>query len=284
MSVETGCDAWLVQEMKDIGRLARSLASQPAGKTLHDICSANSAPQSDASGAIIHAAPDAAPVADLYQALVQGQYSAALGLCHRFQNAYRSDKAAIYAWLLLPVISKLGQDWAEDKISFEQSAFAFSLMHSLLDVIGRQSFQSQAKHEALKLGHVLVAVAPGDTHDFGARILTEYLSLQGWDVSFVDGRNTPEIAALLQSRRTEALALSISVDSAFSGLADMIADWRHVNASRHLEIIVGGSAIQPNRDQYGFLQADCVAMNLNEAAEHLLGQLVSGRNERPGVS
>lgn len=263
-----------------MGRLARSLACQSAAKATDDACSPNAAPQSDASVTT----SETESVNALYEALLQGQYSAALGLCDRFQSTYQPGRAAIYARLLLPVIGRLGQDWTADRISFEESAFAFSMLHSILDVLGRQPLQAQARQRALRLGHVLVAVAPGDTHDFGARILTEYLSLQGWNASFVDGRNTPEIAALLQSRRVDALALSISVDSAFSGLADMISEWRHVNASRHLEIIIGGSAIQSKRDQYGFLQADCIAMTLNEAAEHLLTQLVSGRKERPGLS
>lgn len=280
MSVETGCEAWLLHEMQETGRLARARAGLPTGKAMMDISSAFAAHKSGAQRSM----PEHAPVSALHEALVQGQFSEALDLCHQFRKTHRTDMAAVYARLLLPVIGILGEDWNEDRISFEQSAFAFSLMHNILEFLSRQPNEAQSERDALCLGHVVVAVAPGDTHDFGARILTEYLALKGWRATFIDGRNTATIAALLQSRRIEALALSVSVDSAFFGIADMIADWRHVSASRHLEIIVGGSAIQPNRDQYGFLQADCIAMNLNEAAEYLLGQLVSGRYERPELS
>ncbi|MGP9789525.1 cobalamin B12-binding domain-containing protein [Roseinatronobacter sp. NSM] len=273
-SLYQGCASWLQHGLQalghDIGQRATSMniaaSAQPAA--LHKLAGKSAA----------------VPVEDLHLALLQGELARALEICRAFRAAQRHDRASVYARLLLPVIAQLGRDWSEDRASFEDVAFAYSLMHRIIETLGESDTPNRRGQGGLHLGRVIVAVAPGDAHDFGARVLVKHLQLQGWDAQFVDGASTREIMPLLQAGPVDALAISVGTDSAFIGLADMISEWRYAQASQHTEVIVGGAAIVPPFGHYSFLQADQVGLRINEMSEHLLSQMMHGRYGRWSLS
>lgn len=271
-----GCDSWLVRGLealgRDIGARAgtsnRSATLQSSGTALRSVSTR----------------PGVVPVAELHIALLKGSFAQALEICQSFRSSQRHDRAAVYVRLLLPVIFQLGRDWSEDRAGFEQIAFAYSLIHRIIESLGETAQSVARVGTQLHLGRAIVAVAPGDAHDFGARVLVKHLELQGWDVAFVDGFSTQKVAALLQNGPVDALALSVSTDSAFIGLADLIQEWRCIEADQHTEVIVGGAAIMPPYGHYNFLQADQVGLRINEMSEHLLSQMTNGRYGRWSLS
>ncbi|MCC5959062.1 MAG: cobalamin-dependent protein [Rhodobacteraceae bacterium] len=271
-----GCDSWLVRGLEALGRdiggragtSIRSATLQGTGTALRSVS----------------ATPGVVPVDELHLALLKGNFAKALEICRSFRSAQRHDRAAVYVRLLLPVILQLGRDWTDDRAGFEQIAFAYSLMHRIIETLGEATPAMARARAPLHLGRAIVAVAPGDAHDFGARVLVKHLELQGWDVAFVDGFNTQKVAALLKSGPVDALAVSVSTDSAFIGLADLIGEWRSVEAAQHTEVIVGGAAIMPPYGHYSFLQADQVGLRINEMSEHLLSQMTNGRYGRWSLS
>ena len=269
-----GCSSWLVQGLEALGRdigarVGRLNTAAPLqGTALHSVRSGQ-----------VHV-----PVDDLHMALLKGEYANALQICRAFRSAQRHDRSAVYGRLLLPVIAQLGRDWSEDRAGFEQIAFAYSLMHRIIETLGAADTPKVRNGGALHLGHVVVVVAPGDTHEFGARVLVKHLELRGWDVTFVDGSSTGRVTPLLQAGPVDAVAISVSTDSAFMGLADLIGEWRCVDSAQHTEVIVGGAAIMPPYDHYRFLQADKVGLHIDEMSEHLLSQMTHGRYGRWSLS
>lgn len=271
-NADQGCDTWLIQGIETLGQnvVARAIGQTHRNKRMSAPPLGN-APKSDSCTASVKA---------LHDALLTGQFATSLKICHTFMRAHKHDKTAVYLQLLLPTISELGRDWSEDRAGFDEIAFAYSLMHKIIETLGRSSAFEKDQRRALNLGRVIVAVAPTDTHEFGARILVEYLNLRGWDVIFVDSDNTPGIAATLQNEDIDALALSVSTDTALLDLADMIAEWRRMDRTQRVRIIVGGSAIIAPRDQYSFLQADQIGLNMNQVSEYLLKQATNDRHGR----
>lgn len=273
-SLYQGCGSWLRHGLQalghDIGLRANSMNIAATAQTsaLHEVSEKK---------AVV-------PVDDLHLALLKGELARALEICRAFRAAQRHDRAGVYGRLLLPVIAQLGRDWSEDRAGFEDVAFAYSLMHRIIETLGESDAPKLRGQGGLHLGRVIVAVAPGDAHDFGARVLVKHLQLQGWDALFVDGFSTREIMPLLQAGPVDALAVSVSTDSAFIGLADMISEWRCAQASQHTEVIVGGAAIVPPFGHYNFLQADQVGLRINEMSEHLLSQMMHGRYGRWSLS
>lgn len=220
-----------------------------------------------------------ATVDKLHDALLNARYAAALNICDRFIQTQRQDGTAIYLRLLLPTIRELGRDWADDRAGHNQIAFAFSLMQKLIDALGKTGV-AMPRHKALSLGRVIVAVAPLDEHDSGARIAAQYLTQKGWDVIFVDGNSSTKIAALLQAESFDALALSVSTDTALLNLADMIADCRLADRSHRVRIFVGGAAIMTPYEQYDFLEADHVGIDIDALSAYLLRQAAHDRSGR----
>jgi len=273
--VNQDCDSWLVQGIEALSRNVGAHAMRLAdpGQSEGMVCDG-----------VVSSVPFTFSVIALHDALLRGQFAAALKICLNFRAARRHDSTAVYLQLLLPAIAELGRDWSEDRAGFAQIAFAYSLMHKIIETLGTTERLTVDPHRALSLGRVIVAVAPEDTHDFGARIMAESLRLQGWHVTFVDGTNTPKVAALLQNQPVDALALSVSTDTAFVGLADMISDWRSADRSHRMEIIVGGAAIVAPFGQYSFLQADRVGLRINELSDHLHMQITSDRHGRRNLS
>ena len=273
--VDQGCESWLVQ---GIEALSRKIGAQAI--KLADQAQSEGAAFSDAVSSV----SDMHSVNALHDTLLKGQFAVSLKLCLSFRASRQHDGTAVYLQLLLPTIAELGRDWTEDRAGFEQIAFAYSLMHKIIETLGATDRLARKQDRVLSLGRVIVAVAPEDTHDFGARIMAESLNLQGWNVTFVDGTNTAKVAGLLQHEPVDALALSVSTDTAFVGLADMIADWRCADSSQRIEIIVGGSAITAPVNQYNFLQADHVGLRINELSDHLHRQITNDRYGRRNLS
>lgn len=218
-------------------------------------------------------------VAALHEALLNGEFATSLEICDRFRKRQGHGMAAVYLQLLLPTIRGLGRDWTDDRAGYEQIAFAFSLMHKIIETLGKTGVE-QHRNTTLNLGSVIVAAAPSDMHDFGARIVAGHLSLKGWDVTFVDGFNSQEVATILKTKQVDALAISVSTDTAFLNLADMIAECRFADSSQRTEIFVGGAAIVSPHDQYSFLQADHVGINIEEVSAYLLRQATQNRYGR----
>lgn len=272
---DQGCGSWLIQGIEG---LSHSVGAQATRLGDHDQLGET------AFNGALSSASETFSVHALHDALLKGQFASALKLCHRFRAARPHDRTAVYLQLLLPCIAELGRDWSEDRAGFAQIAFAYSIMHKIIETLGATDSLANRPHKALSLGRVIVAVAPKDTHDFGARIMTESLNLQGWDVTFVDSTNTAKIATLLQNETVDALAVSVSTDTAFVGLADMIADWRGADGSQRLKVIVGGSAFAAPYEQYSFLQADHVGLRINELSEHLHRQITYDSGGRRNLS
>ena len=269
------CDSWLVQGIEALGRNVGTHATRLAG-TRHSQGSALSDALAQPSS--IHS------VDALHAALLKGQFAAALNICLAFRASVPHDSTAVYLQLLLPTITELGRDWSEDRAGFDQIAFAYSLMHKIIETLGSKHAVASKQRIKLTFGRVIVAVAPEDTHEFGARIMAESLIMHGWDVIFVDGFSTAKIASILKHDAVNALAISVSTDTAFVGLADMISDWRCADSLQRTEIIVGGSAIMAPFDQYNFLQADHVGLRINEVSDHLLRQVTSDSIGRRNLS
>lgn len=273
--VNQSCDSWLIQGLEALRRNVGAHAISPTDPEPLEMAALSRA---------IPSAPYTFSVNALHDALLKGQFTASLKICLNFRAARPHDSAAVYLQLLLPTIAELGHDWSKDRAGFAQIAFAYSLMHKIIETLGASGTLANRPHGGLTLGRVIVGVAPEDTHDFGARILAESLNLQGWDVTFVDGTNTSLIAALLQREPVDAVALSVSTDTAFLGLADMISEWRCADSAQRVEIIVGGSAIVAPGAHYSFLQADRVGLRINELSDHLHRQLTSDRYGRRNLS
>ncbi len=216
---------------------------------------------------------------ELAKAVLAGDYTRALGVCRIALEHPEIGTQRVYQRLLLPAIRIVGQAWADDTATFAETSLAFALLHRLLDRLSRaqSDLHDLTKRARACQEQILVAVAPGDTHSFGARILTQELLLRGWSVSFFDHEQTDAVIAEFAKRGFAAMAISVSCDESLAGLADFVTTCRLANRDPQMEVLIGGAAIQPPFGQYGFLGADKVGLAIDEVTTYLSGKWI----ERP---
>ena len=214
----------------------------------------------------------------LFDAVISGQFEQGQDLCRAALANPDVGLQRIHALLMLPVIRRVGTAWAEDTASFEQTSMAFTLLHRLLDRLAQGPAPGPGLATSLKLNvarqRLMVAVAPGDTHSFGAMILTQELRLRGWGVTFFDHSQCDHVIAALAEQSFDTLAISVSCDESLAGLSDLVATCRMASRDPKLEILVGGAAIQAPFGQYGFLQADKVGLSIEEVVVALASREV----------
>lgn len=212
---------------------------------------------------------------ELTDSVLSGNYRRALQICREALAHPEIGPPRIHECVLLPVIRRIGQSWTEDTAGFSQVSVAHILLHRLLErlsrarIIERQAPVRLLAHDA----HVMVTVAPGDTHDFGARILSQNLQMSGWPVTFYNQRQSEKVVPELGRKDYLAVAISVSCDEKLAGLADYVATCRMASNNPGLQVLIGGAAIQPPFGQYGFLGADRVGLAIDEVAPYLSDHL-----------
>lgn len=211
--------------------------------------------------------------AALFDAVISGNYAQALDLCQQTLAQPDIGARGIHTALMLPAIRMVGQAWADDSASFAQTSLGFCLLHRLLDRLSQDmASKGMSGGEGRLLAgqqRIMVAVAPGDSHSFGAMILTEELRLRGWFVTFYDHSQNDAVIQALARQSFDTLAISVSCDESLVGLADFVTTCRIANNNPQMEIMIGGAAIQAPFGQYGFLQADRVGLSIEDVVSVL---------------
>lgn len=202
------------------------------------------------------------PAQRLERHLVSGAFSDALALCRQLPPGQ-------HAALFLAVIRQLESRWKTDSIGFADLAFAFYQLRHLIDgvasgpAVPAATMTSMAGSQDLR---ILVALAHGEKHSFGAQILAGELAAQGWAVAQDLSGQGERLGALVAQNRFDVLALSIGHDAALDGLADRIGDLRAQSCHARMSVMLGGGAFAEPRRQYAFLGADTVALSAAEAS------------------
>lgn len=210
-------------------------------------------------------------IGHLTDAVLSGAYRHAVEICQNALSNPRVGIERIHHALLLPVIRNVGVAWANDTAEFTQTSMAFTLLHRLIDRITALQ-AGHWSHDQVLAAHMpkaLVAVAPGDTHSFGATILTQELRLNGWSVTCRDHRHCDAVLSDLAECNFAALAVSVSCDESLAGLADFVTACRMAARDPRLVVVIGGAAIQAPYDQYTFLGADKVGLAIEDVAAYL---------------
>lgn len=202
------------------------------------------------------------PAQRLERHLVTGAFGDALALCRQLAPGQ-------HAALFLAVIRQLEGRWKTDSIGFADLAFAFYQLRHLIDNVASGPavpLAATGSMTGLQDLRILVALAHGEKHSFGAQILAGELAAQGWVVVQDLSGQGERLGALVAQNRFDVLALSIGHDAALDGLADCIADLRGLSCHARMSVLLGGDAFAEPRRQYAFLGGDAVALSAAEAS------------------
>jgi MerR family transcriptional regulator, light-induced transcriptional regulator len=169
-----------------------------------------------------------------------------LGIENSVEEAIKNGFSAhdIYINVFGSSQAKIGEMWHEGLITSAMEHFATeSTLAQMIKV--SQSF-STSKRNGFK---VIVACVEGNLHSFGARIVADFLRLDGWEVEFL-GADTAsgDLIEFAQSGQADLIALAVSLDEQIDVVEDIIHQLNNTYQKyKAPSILLGGVAPSLNK-------------------------------------
>lgn len=156
---------------------------------------------------------------------------------------------------------EIGRLWQMNQISVAEEHYCTAATQMVMSQLYPYLFSGQ------KSGRTLVAACvAGDLHEIGARFVSDFLELEGWNTIYL-GANVPssDIVKLLNDREVDVLALSATMTFHVRVVADLIADIRASPAGVKVKIMVGGYPFNIAPELWRRVGADAWARDALEA-------------------
>ena len=173
----------------------------------------------------------------------------------------------LHLGVIQPAQYEIGRLWQENEISVAQEHLATAISQLAVAHLYRE-----LPREGRVGKLVVVACAPGEHHELGARIAADFLEMAGFDVHFL-GADVPAdgLARMVRAERPDLVVLSASTTLCFPGLREALAEVKE--AAGDAPILVGGGAFRWSPDcplPAGILHAGKDARALVAVARELL--------------
>jgi len=169
------------------------------------------------------------------EALLALRRNEAAALIHQAADAGVSVPD-LYVHVLQPALYEIGLLWQTNRISVAFEHYGSAVAQMLIDQL-----QERLPHPAATEGRAVVACAPGEVHECGARMVAHLLQAAGWETIHL-GANVPADAVIEIVERADAhvLCLSVSGTMHLGQAASLIAELRARRGRRVLVLLGGG--------------------------------------------
>ncbi len=169
--------------------------------------------------------------------LLQGNFSS----CLQFSSSLietLDDLRQFYLKVIWPVFYRIGELWSSGLISVAEEHLATNLVKRVMPVL-----LSRFTMNRVTRGKALVSTSPNEHHEIGARMVADFLELDGWDVIYL-GANIPSWALLdmVQREKPFLIALSAATEINLGNIRYIIDMIRGDRRLRETKIMVGGYA------------------------------------------
>lgn len=171
----------------------------------------------------------------------------------------RFDIPTLYAGIAGPVLSESESCGINDHACIWREHVKTAILRSVIECC-YPHVMGEAKKIETKGASVLILCPEKEYHELGARMVTDFFLLNGWDAHFA-GANTPrdQIRAAVLAEHPAIVAVSVSdfynlveAEKAISGIHTLLDEkgWQNTR------IYVGGSAFMNNPDMSRQIGAD----------------------------
>lgn len=144
----------------------------------------------------------------------------------------------IYLNVFQPVQHEVGRLWQTQAITVAQEHFCTACTQLIISQLYPRLF-AEEPHE--RKGRAVVTAVAGELHELGARMVADFLEMDGWDTYYV-GANTPVESLLSTVEKTCPLVIGISCTIALhlSSVREIISGMETLGLSSTLKVLVGG--------------------------------------------
>ena len=201
--------------------------------------------------------------------LLKGNRSGALSLILNEITAGIPVKD-IYIQVFQPVQYEIGRLWQTNQINVAQEHFCTGATQLVMSQLYPYLFTGEKKEQKM-----VTTCVPGELHEMGARMVTDFFEMEGWDTYYL-GANMPIDGVIRYLREIKPGLLAISATMTFhvSEVKEMITRIKSTpDLPSDLKIMVGGYPFQVAEDLWKNVGADGFAKNAIEAIQ-LAGTLI----------
>lgn len=163
----------------------------------------------------------------------------------------------LYTELLEPTARYLGKMWDEDECDFIDVTIGVARLQKLLAIFN----ETYDLPDLATRRQVLMALAPGNQHSFGASMIDRLLFAAGWQVQTEYSGQSEDILQAVQKNWFAVVGLTVGSDGQLDALKSVIADIRLASQNVHVGILVGGSMFTENPALATAVGADATAPN-----------------------
>lgn len=195
--------------------------------------------------------------------LLKGDRRAALSLIQEEVKGGNSVKE-MYVQVFQPVQYEIGRLWQTNKISVAQEHFCTGATQLVMSQLYPYMFTGEKKNNKL-----VATCVPGELHEMGARMVTDFFEMNGWDTYYL-GANMPaeSVVRYLVEIKPQCLAISATMTYHVSAVQEMIRKIRsNPDVSSKLVILVGGYPFKVAEGLWMSVGADGYAPSATDAIE-----------------
>ena len=204
------------------------------------------------------------PLAQNYlDSLLKGKREMALSL---ILNEVKSGIPVkeMYVQVFQPVQYEIGRLWQTNKISVAQEHFCTGATQLVMSQLYPYIFTGEKKNRKM-----VTTCVPGELHEMGARMVTDFFEMNGWDTYYLGANmHIDSVVRYLTDVKPQCLAISATMTFHVSAVEELIRQIRlSPEVSSDLKIIVGGYPFKVAKGLWVSVGADGFAQNATEAIE-----------------
>jgi methanogenic corrinoid protein MtbC1 len=173
----------------------------------------------------------------LYKKLTDGDIKSSVKIYEEYIKIFNS--ADFFDKILRPVMSKIGDDWANNRISIATEHVASNVAQTLVKIIMDQVTGMVNKKK------ILVCVPVGEEHHLGCDVLETYLSIKGFKV-YNMGTSIPteSILSFIESNKPDVILVSITLEDNIPAGQRLV---KKIKEQYNIPILIGGFALQSKK-------------------------------------
>ena len=171
----------------------------------------------------------------LYKKMTNGDVQETLKIYEEYIKNF--DTVDFFDKILKPVMSEIGSDWENNKISIATEHVASNIAQTLVKNIMDQVKRNDNKKK------ILICVPVGEEHHLGCDVLETYLSSKGFKIyNMGTSMPTESILNFIDNNKPDAIIISITIKD------NLLAGQRLVKKIKKeyddIPVLVGGLAVQ----------------------------------------
>ena len=201
----------------------------------------------------------------LFNLLVRGSSNEALS----FSKSIVKDRKSLeefYTKVITYSMYEVGLVWEKDLISVAQEHLATSIVVRIMSYLYMDVLLDAQSGDAK--GKAIITASANEYHEIGARIISDILELDGWNIIYL-GANVPneELIGIIKNEKPDFIGVSVAMSFNIDNVRKLVSEIRSDSDLDNMKILVGGYAFTFGANNQKKLGADKISLSVYETVE-----------------